>query len=153
MEFKDTADFHNNNNNNNPRSQSPQVGSQLKRERDAAIERANQFEKQVKQLQSANRELAQRRIFEEEAFRAAIKNERIKAEKMITSLSAKLRDRNNVLVEWVHYTLDHYDSDEEDDDEYPPDYTTEVIQTDNGEEIVVTNVGYMGKSAFLLILT
>jgi hypothetical protein len=46
-----------------------------------------------------------KRVFEEESFRHTLKNERTKLEKMITSLSAKLRDRNEVITDWIAFVL------------------------------------------------
>lgn len=64
-----------------------------------------------------------KRVFEEEAFKQTLKNERMKLEKMITSLSAKLRDRyatlssylsgtciynlirNEIITDWIAFVL------------------------------------------------
>lgn len=44
-------------------------------------------------------------VFAEESFRQALKSERSKLEKIITSLSTKLRDRNELIGDWISYVL------------------------------------------------
>jgi hypothetical protein len=46
-----------------------------------------------------------KRVFEEESFRSTLKQERNKFEKILTSLSAKLRDRNELITDWISFVL------------------------------------------------
>lgn len=46
-----------------------------------------------------------RRAFEVESFRQTLHSERHKQEKIITSLSAKLKDRNELITDWISYVL------------------------------------------------
>jgi hypothetical protein len=83
----------------------PSPGFPSRRERDVLTEKIQSLEKEVRALHQSNRELSMKRVFEEESFRHTLKSERTKLEKMITSLSAKLRDRNEVITDWIAFVL------------------------------------------------
>ena len=68
-------------------------------------EKLQLLEKQLKASQQSNRELSMRREFEEESFRKTLHSERQKLEKIITSLSSKLRDRNDLISDWISFVL------------------------------------------------
>lgn len=73
----------------------------LQREKNELQSRCQALSERVHIFVRENREIAARRVHETEAFKHALKAEKLKFERQLGKMSVKVQDRDALLLEWV----------------------------------------------------